>query len=181
MSSPSYHLAVVAFDFRDMAALALERTQDAVRDHAFTLTDWAVISKEVGGKTEISSSRRADPGAARGGAFGGGAGLVLAVLSGPIGAGAVLGGAAIGAVTAGLLDSGFPQARLKEISTLMRDGRTLLLLAVPIDDVPKLDALIEGATAFNAVAGRYDVDITPANTLSDALDQYRATEEPGAA
>lgn len=175
--TPGYHLSVFAFDFREMALLALEKAREAAKAGAFTLADWAVITKEVGGKTRISSSRDTNPGALRGGAFGGGAGLVLAVLSGPIGAGALLGGAAIGAVTAGLVDSGFPAARLQEISTLMRDGRSLLMLAVPGADLPKLEELIASQYAFNAVDGRFDADISPAHTLADAISGFRVAEE----
>ena len=177
MADPTYHLSVFAFDHRPPALLALENAQEAAAVGMFRLADWAVITKEVGGATQITSSRETNPGALRGGVFGGGAGLVLAVLSGPIGAGAVLGGAAIGAVTAGLVDSGFPAARLKEISTLMRDGRSLLLLAVPNEDQIKLEGLVAAEYGFASAAGRYDADIAPGNTLADAIEQYRLDEE----
>jgi uncharacterized membrane protein len=175
--APTYHLAVFGFDFREMAVLSREKAEAAAKGGALTLSDWAIVTKETGGKVQVSSSKSANPGGLRGGLFGGGAGLVLAVLAGPIGAGAVLGGAAIGAVTAGLVDSGFPADRLKEISTLMREERSLLLLAVPREDAAKLDALVEGELAFRAADGRYDVDVSPNATLADAIADYRVHEE----
>jgi uncharacterized membrane protein len=172
-----YHLAVFAFDFREMADLSREKAAAAAKGGDLTLSDWAIVTKETGGKVRVASSKATNPGGLRGGLFGGGAGLVLAVLAGPIGAGAVLGGAAIGAVTAGLVDSGFPADRLKEISRLMREERSLLLLAVPQEDVASLDALVEAEPAFRAADGRYDVDISPNATLADAIAEYRVHEE----
>lgn len=177
MSDPaSYHLAIFAYDFRQVAKVCLTKTREAAKGGDFTLADWAIISTEDG-KTEIESSKATNPGATRGGLFGGGAGAVLAVLSGPIGAGAILGGAAIGAITAGLVDSGFPTGQLKEISTLMRADRALLLVAVPNEDVDKFNAFVAQTIAFNGVDGRLDVDITPTHTLTDAIAEYQAASQ----
>ena len=177
MSDPSYHLMIFAFDFRETALLAREQAQAAAKAGTFTLADWAVITKEAGGKTKIQSSRSADPGAVRGGLVGGTAGMILAVASGPIGVGAMVGGAAIGAATAALKDSGFPEKRLKEMSTLMRDQRSLLLLAVPIEDRDKVAAFVDATIAFNGTDGRLESDITPSHTLADVMADYRFHEE----
>jgi uncharacterized membrane protein len=172
----SYHLAIFAYDFRDIAKLCLTKAREAAKAKTFTLADWAVISREDG-KTQVESSKETNPGALRGGLFGGGAGAVLAVLSGPIGAGAMLGGAAIGAITAGLKDSGFPTGELKEIATLMREERSLLLLAVPNEDTEKLNAFVSETIAFNGVDGRLDFDITPTHTLADAIAEHQVPDQ----
>lgn len=172
----SYHLSIFAYDFVELARLGHTKAEEAAKAGAFTLSDWAVISREDG-KTRILSSKDANPGALRGGLFGGGAGAVLAVLSGPIGAGAVFGAAAVGAITAGLVDSGFQAARLKEIAGLMREERSLLLLAVPVEDTDKLNAFVAQAQAFNGTDGRLDVDITPTHTLADAIAEYKGAAD----
>jgi len=173
--APSYHLSVFAYDFREVAKLCLEKAQEAAKHGAFDLSDWAVISNEDG-KTKIKSSKGANPGPVRGGLFGGGAGAVLAVLSGPIGAGAMLSGAAVGAITAGLVDSGFAVGQLKEISALMRPERSVLLLAVPLEDAQKLNDFVATTQAFNGVDGRMEIDITPAHTLADAIAAYEVPD-----
>ena len=177
MADPRYHMSIFAFDFRQLAIQCRDQAKEAAKQGEFVLADWAVMTKEPGGKTKIESSRKTDPGAVRGGLFGGGAGAVLAVVSGPIGVGAMLGGAAIGAITAGLKDSGFPDDGLKKISTMMRDGRSLLLLAVPVEETDKLNAFVTASQMFNGVDGRHDVDIVPGRTLDEAIEQYKLHEE----
>ncbi len=61
---------------------------------AIVIEDMVLLHKAIGGKVTVEGMKSADPGAARGAAFGGMLGAVLAVISGPIGIGAVLGGAA---------------------------------------------------------------------------------------
>jgi uncharacterized membrane protein len=177
VSDASYHLMIFAFDFRETALLAREQAVAAAKAGTFALSDWAVITKEAGGKTKIESSQSVDPGALRGGLVGGTAGMILAVASGPIGVGAMLGGAAIGAATAALKDSGFPEKRLQEMSTLMRDDRSLLLLAVPMEERDKVAAFVDATIAFNGTDGRLEYDITPSTTLSDVMADYRFHEE----
>jgi uncharacterized membrane protein len=174
--APTYHLSVFAYDFREVAKLCLDKAHEAAKDGVFVLSDWAVISNEDG-KVKIKSSKGANPGPVRGGLFGGGAGAVLAVLSGPIGAGAMLSGAAVGAITAGLVDSGFAVGQLEEISAVMRPERSILLLAVPLEDTEKLNAFVAATQAFNGVDGRLDIDITPTHTLADAIAEHQVPEE----
>src|SRR3954453_20243036 len=70
-----------------VARTVLEVIKEGVSSKAITVEDWAMVHKAPGGKVTTTNDKSKDPGAARAGLFGGGAGLVLAALSGPIGLG----------------------------------------------------------------------------------------------
>ena len=124
--------------------------KSGIKDKAITVEDWAMVHKAPGGELTITKDKATDPGAARGGLVGGGAGAVLAVLSGPIGVGAVAVGAAIGAVTAAVKDSGFKDHDIKEISKQMADGRTGIMVGVPLEAVDQWDAFVADHSEFAA-------------------------------
>jgi uncharacterized membrane protein len=170
-------LVVIGFADEGVARGVLSVIEDGIRDKAITVEDWAMVHKAPGGKVTITKDKSVDPGAGRGGLFGGGAGAVLAALSGPIGVGAVAVGAAVGAVTAAVRDSGFKNEDVAEISKLMADDRTGILVGIPLAATDKWDAFVAAHPEFAASDRQHQVDIVPGRTLELALEQYREHEE----
>ena len=159
-----------------VARHVLEVIKSGQESKAITVEDWALVSKAPGGKLTITNDKTKDPGGARGALFGGGAGLILAALSGPIGLGAVAGGAAIGAVTAAVRDSGFKNDDIESVSRFMADGRTGIMVATPLDESDAFDAFIAEHDEFEASDRKHHVDIVPGRDFEQALDEYRRAE-----
>lgn len=159
-----------------VARTVLEVIKDGASTKAIVVEDWALINKAPGGKLTITNDKSKDPGGARGALFGGGVGMILATLSGPIGLGAVAGGAAIGAVTAAIRDSGFKNDDIEAVSRFMGDGRTGIMLATPLEDAPKLDEFVTEHPEFEASDRKHHVDIVPGRDFDQALDEYRRAE-----
>ena len=135
--------------------------------------DWAMIRPNAEGKAEITTDQSVDPGAGRGGLFGGVAGVVLAGISGPIGAGAIVAGAAIGAVTAALRDSGIKDTDLTAIADLMKEGRSGLVVAVPLDDAQRFEDFMHVHVEFQSVIRRVEADVVPGHSLAQAIEEYQ--------
>ena len=170
-------MVFIGFADESVARGVLGVIEGGIKDKAITVEDWALVHKAPGGKLSITKDKGTDPGAARGGLVGGGAGAVLAALSGPIGVGAVAVGAAVGAVTAAVRDSGFKDHDVKEISTLMADGRTGIMVGIPLEAVDQWDAFVAAHPEFAASDNQHQVDIVPGRTLEDAIYEYRRHEE----
>jgi uncharacterized membrane protein len=178
MSEPKRtRVAFLGFAEEMVATNVLELIKGGIAAKEIVVEDWAMVHKAVGGKLTVTTDKSKDPGAVRGGLFGGGAGMILAAISGPIGAGAVVAGAAIGAVGAAMKDSGFKDHDIKEVSTLMADGRTGIMVGIPLDDAPAWDEFVANHVEFEASDNRHQVDIVPGNTFEDALEHYRQHEE----
>ena len=109
------------------------------------------------------------------------AGVVLAGISGPIGVGAIVAGAAIGAVTAALRDSGIKDADLRAIADLMQEGRSGLVVAVPLDDAGQFEDFMHGHVEFQSVVRKVDVDVVPGHSLAQAIDEYQRAAARGRA
>jgi uncharacterized membrane protein len=170
------HMVFLGFPEEQPAAYVLELIREAMSRKEITVDDYAMVHKAPGGKLTITDSKSKDPGAARGAVAGGTAGMVLAALSGPIGVGAVAAGAAIGAVTAAVRDSGIKTDQVKEISKLMADGRTGIMLAMPIDAAGQWDEFVSIHPEFAASDRQHQVDIVPGRDFEDALEEYRHKE-----
>jgi uncharacterized membrane protein len=170
-------LVFLGFEREGAAQSVLGVIESGVKDKSITVEDWAMVHKAPGGELTITKDKGTDPGAARGGLVGGGAGAVLAVLSGPIGLGAVAVGAAVGAVTAAVRDSGFKDHDIKEISKQMADGRTGIMVGVPLEATDKWDAFVADHSEFAASDTQHTVDIVPGRTLEDAIEEYRRHED----
>ena len=170
---------LVFFGFAEepVAATVVEVIKEGIASKEITVDDWAMVHKAIGGELTVTTDKSKDPGAVRGGLVGGGAGALLAVLAGPIGAGAVVAGAAIGAVTAAVKDSGFKNDDIKEVSTLMADGRTGIMVGFPLDQGDAWDAFVAAHPEFEAADKRHQVDIVPGRDFETALDEYRMHEE----
>jgi uncharacterized membrane protein len=171
---------LVFLGFADQAAAehVLELVEDAVKDREIVVEDWALVRKAPGGEVTVRSNKRADPGAARGSVMGGTAGAVLAALSGPIGVGAVVAGAAVGAVTAAGKDSGLKDDEIREVSKFMADGRTGLMIAIPLAEADRFATFNERMSHLGSQPDRqYQVDIVPGRTFGRAIHEYRIHEE----
>jgi uncharacterized membrane protein len=159
-----------------VARTVLEVIKGGISKQEIVVEDWALVHKAPGGKLTITNDKKKDPGAARGGLFGGAAGIVLATLSGPIGLGAVAGGAAIGAATAAIKDSGFKNDDIEAVSRFMADGRTGIMLATPLADADKIDAFVAEHPEFEASDRKHHVDIVPGRDFDRALSEYARAE-----
>jgi uncharacterized membrane protein len=178
MSEPKRtRLVVLGFADEGVARNVLHVIEAAIKAKEITVEDWALVHKAPGGKVTVTKDKSVDPGGARGALFGGGAGAVLAALSGPIGVGAVAVGGAIGAVTAAVKDSGFKNDDIKELSTLMADGRTGIVVGVPFEAVDAWDAFVASHEELAASDRQHQVDIVPGRTFERAMDEYRQHEE----
>jgi uncharacterized membrane protein len=171
-------LYLFAFTDAGIPPYVLELIKDGVKAKEIAVSDWAMIRRNAAGEPEITTDKSVDPGAAGGAGIGGGAGLVLAVISGPIGVGAVVAGAAIGAVTAALRDSGIKDDDLKAISSLMKEGRSGLVVAVPLDDATGFEEFVDLHVEFQSVIRRMQVDVVPGHSLAEAIDEYRERQQP---
>jgi uncharacterized membrane protein len=178
MAETRTRLFILGFGRPGIARYVLEQVKQAKDKKWIELADWALIQKpEDGGKAQITTSKRADPGAARGAGFGGLAGGVLAVISGPIGIGAVAAGAAIGAVTSALKDSGLKDKDLEAMSRLMAAGREGIVVAVPLDRADEFQEYVDSDEIFQAADRKLTVDIVPGRTLEEAIEEYIQHEE----
>jgi uncharacterized membrane protein len=170
-------LVFLGFGDEGGAEAVLANVRSGVSAKDIVVEDWALIHKASGGKVTVRTDKSTDPGAVRGGLAGGGMGALFAVLSGPIGAGAVVGGAAIGAVTAAIKDSGFKNQDIEEVSKLMADDRTGLMIAVPLSEADRFDEFANSHRVYAIPDRRYQVDIVPGRTFERALEEYRLHEE----
>jgi hypothetical protein len=60
----------------------------------------------------------------------------------------------------------------------MADGRTGIMIGIPIEEAPKWDEFVANHVEFESPDKRYTVDIVPGRSFEDALDEYRQHEEP---
>ncbi len=171
------HLFVLGYPDRAAAEAAVAELKELQNDRFIDVGDYAIISKAVGGELAIAESSDADPGAQRGAVTGGVAAAFLA-LAGPVGLGAIAVGAGVGAVTAAIRDSGFKGDDLEEVGRLMRDGRTLLLVAAKPQDAGRLRGVLDDVPELKAADVRWEAEISAKskNLLRDAISQYREQE-----
>ncbi len=169
-------LIFMGFETEMIARNVLEVIKEAADGKAITVSDWALVLRGPDGKPKISGDKTVDPGAARGGLVGGSLGMILAAVAGPVGIAAVVGGAAIGAVAAALKDSGMQTKDLEAAAGFMAEGRSGLVIAVPLDAVDAWNDFVGRTVEFEAVARKHEVDITPDHTFEAALAEYRAQQ-----
>ena len=178
MAEKQTRLFILGFGRPGIARYVLEQVKEAKHKKWIDFADWALIQKpEGGGEATIITDKNADPGAARGAGFGGLAGGVLAVISGPIGVGAVAAGAAVGAVSAALKDSGLKDKDLESMSHLMAAGREGIVVAVPMDRADEFQEYVDSDEIFQSADRKLTVDIVPGRTLEQAIGEYVEHEE----
>jgi uncharacterized membrane protein len=115
---------VAAFPTEQGASDALEKLRGVDKD-LIAVKQAAVVIRTPDGKLEIKESHHVG----RGAVLGGLAGAVVGLVTGPVGWVAV-GGAAVGALAARLRDSGFPDARLKEMGEALTPGTSALVAII---------------------------------------------------
>ena len=178
MSEPKHtRLQFLGFTDEMLARTVWEVIKEGQHAKKITIEDVVLVHKAVGGKVTITNDMKRDPGAVRGGVVGGTAGLFLATLLGPVGLGAVAAGAAIGAVTSAVKDSGLRNDDIKEVSKLMADGRSGLMIAMPLDASDAWDAFVAENPEFHSSDKQHRVDIVPGRDFETALEEYRENEE----
>ena len=181
MSEPkSSRLYMLAFADPGIPPYVLELIKEAAKVKEIAISDWAMIRPDAAGKAEITTDQSVDPGKGRGALFGGAAGIVLAGLAGPIGVGAIVAGAAIGAVTAGLRDSGIKDGDLRSITDLMQEGRSGLVIAVPLDDTGRFDDFMHVHVEFQSVIRKVEVDVVPGHSLAQGIEEFREQQREDA-
>jgi uncharacterized membrane protein len=178
MSEPKRtRIVFLGFAEEMVATTVLEVIKSGIASKDVVVEDWAMVHKAQGGKLTVTSDKSKDPGAVRGGVFGGGVGMILAAISGPVGMGAVAAGAAVGAVTAAVKDSGFKKDEIEEVSRFMADGRTGIMVGFPLENAEAWDTFVANHPEFEAADKRHKTDIVPGRSFEEALDEYRAHEE----
>jgi len=128
---------VAAFPTEEGASNALKQLRDVDKD-LIGVKQAAVIIRNTEGKLEIKESHHVG----RGAVLGGLAGAVVGLVTGPVGWVAV-GGAAIGALAARLRDSGFPDARLKELGEALTPGTSALIAIIEHRWVTELEKQLQ--------------------------------------
>ncbi|HYW23533.1 MAG TPA: DUF1269 domain-containing protein [Terriglobales bacterium] len=128
---------VAAFPTEEGASNALKQLRDVDKD-LIGIKQAAVIIRNTEGKLEIKESHHVG----RGAVLGGLAGAVVGLVTGPVGWVAV-GGAAIGALAARLRDSGFPDARLKELGEALTPGTSALIAIIEHRWVTELEKQLQ--------------------------------------
>src|SRR3977135_4637314 len=111
---------VAAFKTRDGGSTALEELKLGL--DAFALKEAAVLVRDAANSLEIKESHHVGKGALLGGVTG----AVVGLITGPVGW-VVVGGATIGALANKLRDTGFPDARLKQIGQARTPGTWALI------------------------------------------------------
>jgi uncharacterized membrane protein len=178
MSEPKRtRLVFLGFTEEGVATNVLEVIRDGIDAKEIVVEDWAMVHKAQGGELTITNNESMDPGAVRGGLFGGAAAMLLASFAGPVGVGALAAGTAIGAVTAAAMDSGMKDEDIVEVSKFMADGRTGILIAMPLAETGRWDAFVASHVEFESPDKTYSVDIVPGRTFEQALEEYRRDEE----
>lgn len=180
-SDGTKHLFLLGYADLAAAEAAASALKDLQEQSFLELRDSAIVTKAVGGVVTVIESKASDPGAQRGALAGATGAALVALLSTPIGIGAVAVGAGIGAVTAALRDSGFQRDDLAEVGRLMEDGRALLLVAVRPEDVERLRDALTSVAELAAADRRMETEVkaNSKDVLHDALTAYK--EDPARA
>jgi uncharacterized membrane protein len=174
-SDGSKRLFLLGYADEGAAEAAARALKDLQAESFLELRDSAIVTKAVGGKVSVVENKDADPGAQRGALAGATGAALVALLSTPIGIGAVAVGAGIGAVTAALGDSGFQRDDLAEVGHFMEDGRSLLLVAVRPEDVDRLRDAMTTVPELVAADRRLEAEVKAdsKDVLRDALAAYK--------
>ena len=169
------HLFVLGFPNREGADRAVAGLESLERDRYLEVRDHAILTKDTDGTMHVAENKEAGHSTGHGLVTGGLAGAFVAVLSGPIGIGAVVAGAGIGAVANALTGAGFKRGDLDEVGGLMEGGRTLLLVAVRPGDASRLRDAIGDLPELVAADRRWEAEVSgeSKDVLRDAIAQWR--------
>jgi uncharacterized membrane protein len=145
MSEVPVQLIVAAFDDEKAADEALKALKQAKRDRLIGIQNAAVLRKDAKGKLHIRET--ADMGGGKGAVIGGVAGAAIGLLAGPLLVVPAAVGALVGGLAAKLRDSGFPDARLKEIGEGLKPESSAILAVVEHRWVEEVQREMEQAGA----------------------------------
>jgi len=118
---------VAAFQEEDGADEAIIELKAAQRERLIKIDDAAILRCDRSGKLHIKET--ADMGGGKGSVIGGVTGAVLGLLAGPVGWGIGI-GALVGGLAAKLRDTGFSDARLRELGRGLQPGSSALVAVV---------------------------------------------------
>jgi uncharacterized membrane protein len=170
------HLVLMGFSEEMIARNVLYLIKEADKAKAISVLDWALATKDRDGKVKIEGDKGVDPGAKRGGVFGGAIGVLL-VAAGPVGMGAVAVGAGVGAVAAKLRDSGMQNKDLDAVTDLMREGRSGLVIALDPASVDAWTDFVAHTVEFHAAQPVIHADISPDHTFEQVIAEYREAHQ----
>ena len=170
------HLILMGFAEEMVARAVLQLVREANKEKLFKVLDWALARKDEDGTVKLEGDKGTDPGATRGGLFGGALGVLL-VAAGPVGLGAVAVGAGVGAVAAAMRDSGIQDKDLKAVGEIMRAGRSGLVIAINPEDVDAWTKFVADNVEFHAAQPVIHIDITPDHTFEQAIAEYQAARQ----
>ena len=176
MGDKDHRLFVLGYPDAAMAEAAVAELEQLAQDEFLRDVDWAIVTKDADGKITSRESTHSDPGAARGAVAGGVAGALIAV-AGPIGLVGVGAAIGIGAVVGKLHDSGFKDKDLESVSTLMAEGRTVLIMSVAPQYLANMRSALTDVPEFIAADRTLEspVDGSSGNLLRSAVEDYKAT------
>jgi uncharacterized membrane protein len=124
MADAPLQAIVAAFKGADGASRALAELK-GIDEDVLQVREAAVLVRDADNKLRITESHHM----VRGAVFGGVVGAVVGLVAGPVGW-VTAGGAAVGALASRLRDTGFPDARLKEIGEALTPGTSALVVLV---------------------------------------------------
>jgi uncharacterized membrane protein len=147
----------------EAAKARLVADKDAVGNLAIVMMD---------DKGKVKFRETGDMGAGKGALIGGGVGLVVALVAGPIG---ILAGAGAGALAAKLKDSGFEDDQLKGLGQDLTPGSAAIVTVVPEAALTAVQSGLQGAGASRVVVSDVGTDL--ANMLDDEASSAGITGE----
>jgi uncharacterized membrane protein len=121
-------LVVAAFTDENGASRALKQLKEAKKEKLIAIKDAAVIRRDVDNKVHIHET--GDMSGGRGAAIGGIVGAAIGIVAPPAVLVAGAAGAAIGGLAAKLRDSGFSDARLREVGAGLKPGTSALIAVI---------------------------------------------------
>ncbi len=145
MTETPVQLIIAAFNDEKAADQALKDLKAARREKIIRIQDAAVIRRDA--KNRLHIHETGDMGPRKGALIGGTTGAIVGLLAGP---GALIVGAAgalVGGLAARLRDSGFPDARLKEIGAALKPGTSAIVAVIEHRWVQELEEELARAGA----------------------------------
>ena len=66
------------------------------------------------------------------------------------------------------------------IADLMQEGRSGLVVAVPLDDAGRFDDFMHVHVEFQSVIRKVEVDVVPGHSLAQAIEEYQEQQREDA-
>jgi len=169
-AAPVLKIVVATFGSEEAAVAAKARLiadKDAVGNIA-------IVTMNSEGKVKFKETGDMGPG--KGALVGGGVGLVVALVTGPM---AVLAGAGVGALAAKLRDSGFDDSQLKGLGEDLTPGSAAIVSIVPESALTAVETDLRGSDATRLVVKEVGFDL--ANMLDEEASAAGITPEAATA